>query len=146
VAFLAAATAFMNDTLWGTLAAAIVISPRLERDPAVAQALERAIADLRYGNVAINQWPALNYSLASLPWGGHPSASPQDIQSGLGWVHNTSLLGGVEKAVLRAGLRMRPTPVWFADYPNAGRLGADMLALEASPSWSNAASLMRRML
>ena len=45
--------------------------------PAIGVALERAIADLRYGTVAINHWPALGYGLGTLPWGGHPSRDPR---------------------------------------------------------------------
>lgn len=146
VDFLEAATAFANDTLWGTLSAAIVLPPDLERDPAVQQALDRAIVDLRYGNVAINHWPALNYALVSLPWGGHPSANLQDVQSGTGWVHNTCMLGGVDKAVLRGGIRVRPTPPWFADHPTAGRAGACLVAIEAEPSWTKLPGVLRHLL
>lgn len=142
--FLAATTTFMNDTLWGTLSAAIVISPVLEQDATVAAALDRAVLDLRYGNVAINHWPALNYALASFPWGGHPSTSLHDIQSGLGWVHNTFMLGRVDKAVLRGPLRVRPAPVWFSDHPKAGRVGPKLLEIEARPSWRKIPGLLRR--
>ncbi|WP_375425759.1 aldehyde dehydrogenase family protein [uncultured Friedmanniella sp.] len=146
VDFLAAATTFANDTLWGTLSAAIIVPPELERDPTVAQALDRSVTDLRYGNVAINHWPALNYALVSLPWGGHPSSTLQDVQSGLGWVHNSGMLGGLDKAVLRGGIRVRPTPPWFADHPSAGRAGADLVGLEADPSWARLPGLLRHLL
>jgi aldehyde dehydrogenase (NAD(P)+) len=144
--FLGAATGFLNDTLWGTLAAGIVIHPRLEQDPGVARALERAITDLRYGNVAINQWAAVNYAMPSLPWGGHQSVSPADIQSGLGWVHNTYLLDHVDKSVLRGGLRVQPTPVWFADNAGAGRLGPQLVDLEAEPRWRKVPGVLARTL
>ncbi len=146
VDFLAAATPFMNDTLWGTLSAAIIVPPELERDRAVSRALDQAITDLRYGNVAINHWPALNYALVSLPWGGHPSTTLQDVQSGTGWVHNTFMLGGLEKAVLRGGIRVRPAPPWFADHPTAGRAGPELVAMEAEPSWTRLPGLLRRLL
>ncbi len=135
VEFLDSATRFMNDTLWGTLNACIVIHPRLEQDSTIGHALDRAIVNLRYGTVAINHWPALGYALGSLPWGGHPSASLKNIQSGLGWVHNTFMLGGIDKAVVRGNLRVRPTPVWFYDNRKAGTLGPRLVEMEASPSW-----------
>lgn len=146
VDFLGAATTFMNDTLWGTLSAAIVVPPDLERDETVAAALDRATTDLRYGNVALNHWPALNYALVSPPWGGHPSATLADIQSGTGWVHNTFMLGGVDKAVLRGPVRSRPTPPWFADHPSAGRAGPALVAAEADPSWAKLPGLLRRLM
>ncbi|SDT33431.1 aldehyde dehydrogenase (NAD(P)+) [Friedmanniella luteola] len=145
VTFLADATTFCNDTLWGTLSAELVVPPALQQDPAVARALDRAVLDLRYGNVAVNHWPAVNYALVSLPWGGHPSATLQDVQSGLGWVHNTFMLGGLEKAVLRGSIRSRTTPPWFADLPDAGRAGADLVRFEADPRLRRLPGLLRHL-
>ena len=134
-AFLAAATRFMNDRLWGTLNAAIVIHRRHEKDPQVGAALERAIGELRYGTVAVNHLPALGYAFVSTPWGGHPSATLADIQSGLGWVHNTYLLGGIEKCVIRGPLVYKPKPAWFFDHKTVHKLGAKLTGFEAAPSW-----------
>ncbi|HTE51487.1 MAG TPA: aldehyde dehydrogenase family protein [Kofleriaceae bacterium] len=144
VEFLDTATRFMNDTLWGTLNACIVIHPDLEKDATVGQALDRAITALRYGTVAINHWPALGYALGSLPWGGHPSATLKNIQSGLGWVHNTSMLGGVDKAIVRGNLRVRPAPVWFYDNRKAAGMGPKLLEMEARPSWLKLPGLLAR--
>ena len=144
VEFLDSATRFMNDTLWGTLNACIVIHPKLEQDATVGRALDRAIADLRYGTVAVNHWPALGYALGSLPWGGHPSASLKNIQSGLGWVHNTFMLGGVDKSIIRGNLRVRPTPVWFYDNRKAGAMGPRLVDMEANPSWLKVPGLLVR--
>jgi acyl-CoA reductase-like NAD-dependent aldehyde dehydrogenase len=134
-AFLAAATRFMNERLWGTLNAAIVIRRAHEKDPTVGRALDRALVELRYGTVAINHWPALGYGFVTTPWGGHPSATLADIQSGLGWVHNTFLLDGIDKAVIRGPLTYRPKPPWFVDHKTVHRLGEKMVAFEAAPSW-----------
>jgi len=144
--FMAAATDFMNETLWGTLSASIVIHPDLEKVREVEEALDRAVVELRYGNLAINHWTALNYSVGALPWGGHPSSSLGDIQSGLGWAHNTFMLGRVEKAVLRGRIRVQPAPVWFTDNPKASRAGEKLLALEARPQWRKVPGLLRALL
>jgi len=135
VEFLAAATRFCNDTLWGTLNATIMIAPRLERDRTVGAALERAITELRYGTVAVNHWPALGYGVACLPWGGHPSATLRDIQSGLGWVHNTFMLEGIDKTIVRGPLVVRPRPLWFTGNPKAVAVARRMVRQELSPSW-----------
>jgi acyl-CoA reductase-like NAD-dependent aldehyde dehydrogenase len=135
VDFLAKATTFMNDVMWGTLNACIVIHPRLEKDATVGAALERAIVELRYGTVAINHWPAVGYGLATLPWGGHPSARLEDIQSGLGWVHNTYMLDGIDKAIVRGPLRVRPRPIWFHDHAKTDVVGRKMVDMELAPSW-----------
>jgi len=146
VEFLASATRFMNDTLWGTLNACVVIHPDLEKDSTVGAALDRAIVELRYGTVAINHWPAVGYGLGSLPWGGHPSATLSNVQSGLGWVHNTFMLDGVDKTIVRGPLRARPTPVWFSDNRKAVRVAARVIPFEASPSWLGVPGLMLRAL
>jgi acyl-CoA reductase-like NAD-dependent aldehyde dehydrogenase len=146
VEFLDRATHFMNDTLWGTLNACIIIHPDLEQDATVGKALDRAITELRYGTVAINHWPALGYALGSLPWGGHPSASLKNIQSGLGWVHNTFMLDGIDKAIVRGKLRVRPTPVWFYDNRKAAAMGPKLVDMEASPSWLKVPGLLLRSL
>jgi aldehyde dehydrogenase (NAD(P)+) len=129
--FLAAATAFCNERLWGTLSAEIVTPS----DPSLAPAVEAAIRDLRYGTVALNVWPAVAYAAMSTPWGGHPSATPADIQSGLGWVHNTYLLEGVDKAVFRAPLLPPVKPAWHFDHRTVHHVVPRLLELERRPSW-----------
>ena len=132
--FLAEASGFCNDRLWGTLNACLVIDPRSEADPAVAAALERAIVDLRYGTVAVNQWPAVVFGAMSPPWGGHPSATLADVQSGIGFVHNTFMLEGIDKAILRGPLVMSPKPAWFFDNKMMRVLGEKMVDFQAAPS------------
>lgn len=144
--FLAAATEFMNQRLWGTLNAAIMIPPGLEADPDTARALDRAIVDLRYGTVAINHWPALSYGFGCMPWGGHQSSTLSDIQSGLGWVHNTFMLSGVDKSVIRGPLTVRPYPVWFFDNEKTSNVAPRLVEMEASPSWFKLPGILRRVM
>ncbi len=134
VEFLASATRFANERLWGTLNAMLYVAPATERDATLSSALERAIADLRYGTVAINQWPASAYALATSPWGGHPSATLADVQSGIGWVHNSLLLEHVEKTVQRGPLRAFPAPPYFPGHRSLHHLGRALVDFEASPS------------
>jgi acyl-CoA reductase-like NAD-dependent aldehyde dehydrogenase len=136
VEFLSAATSFCNDRLWGTLNATLIVHPRHEKDTALAWALDRAVLDLRYGTVGINHWPALGFAAVTPPWGGHPGATLADCQSGLGWVHNTFMLEGIEKTVVRGPLVARPKPVWFYDNRQAHRIGRKLVSFEASPHWS----------
>jgi acyl-CoA reductase-like NAD-dependent aldehyde dehydrogenase len=129
--FLETVTSFCNDRLWGTLNAALVIDPRTEE--AVAPALDRAILELRYGTVTVNVWPAVTYGTVSPPWGGHPSATVENIQSGLGWVHNSYMLEGMEKTVMRAPITMWPKPVWFFDNQATHLIGEKITRFELSP-------------
>jgi uncharacterized protein YqjF (DUF2071 family) len=142
VEFLGAAVAFMNDRLWGTLNAMLVVPPKLEADPTTAAALDRAVVDLRYGTVTFNHWPALGYAFGTMPWGGHQSATLTDIQSGRGWVHNPFMLDGIDKAVIRGPLVVRPTPMWFYDNPRGAAVGPRVAALEAAPSWFKVPALL----
>ena len=135
VRFLEAAVEFCNGRTWGTLNAMICAHPSLEKDAGFAAALDRAVLDLRYGTVGVNVWPALGYAVACLPWGGHPSARPEDIQSGLGWVHNTFMLEGVDKTVVRGPLTPMLKPAWHADHRSVHRLGPKLVDFEAAPSW-----------
>ncbi|MEX2162498.1 MAG: aldehyde dehydrogenase family protein [Anaerolineales bacterium] len=110
VDFLGQAVDFANRQLWGNLCASIVIHPRSLRDPLVAAALDKAIADLRYGSVVINHWGALAYYLALAPWGAYPGNEMGDIQSGLGKVNNPLMFDAPEKSVLWAPFISVPDP------------------------------------
>jgi hypothetical protein len=80
-------------------------------------------------------WPALAYALVSTPWGGHPSATLADVQSGIGWVHNTVMLEDIEKCVIRAPLKPMPKQVYFAGYKTVHKVGQKITAFEAEPGW-----------
>ncbi len=139
--FLASATEFANERLWGTLNAMLYVTPFAEQDPTLSKALERAIAELRYGTVAVNHWPAAAYVLATAPWGGHPSATLADAQSGLGWVHNSLLLEAVEKTVQRGPLRAFPAPSYFPGHRSLQHLSRALADFEAAPSASGLAKV-----
>lgn len=133
--FIRQAATFCNDRLWGTLNATIIVHPKTEKDPAASHELEQAILNLRYGTVAINHWPGLAYGMVSPPWGGHPSATLEDVQSGIGWVHNTYLLRNIEKSVLRGPLVAKPMPAWFCGNSAADKVAVRLVDFESRPSW-----------
>jgi acyl-CoA reductase-like NAD-dependent aldehyde dehydrogenase len=105
-AFLAAATAFANDTLPGTLGATLLVHPRTERTHRAA--VDEAIAALRYGTLGVNCWSAFGFLLGYTPWGAFPGHTREDIGSGIGFVHNAFQLEDVEKTVLRAPFAPAP--------------------------------------
>jgi aldehyde dehydrogenase (NAD(P)+) len=139
--FLAAAVPFANDHVWGTLNSMLFVHPKTEADATVKPAVECAVRDLRHGTVAINVWPALAYAFVSTPWGGHPSATLADIQSGLGWVHNTVMLEDIEKCVVRGPLKPFPKPIWFPTHKTVHELGKKLVGFETSPSWLKVPSI-----
>jgi len=132
--YLRRAVRFCNEKLWGTLNATIVVHPRSLADPAVRDAVERAVADLRYGSVSINHWSAISYALGVTTWGAYPGHPPDDIQSGTGVVHNALLFSRPEKTVARAPFRVWPTPPWFVTNRVAAALGPRLAGFEAAPS------------
>ncbi len=136
VEFLERSVDFANQRLWGTLTADVVVHPKLLKDPAVAAALERAIGRLRYGAVTLNSWSGWVFAYCSPPWGAYPGAEPADIQSGTGWVHNTPMLEGIEKAVLRHPLTIVPKPATFPTHRSASALLPRVTRLEEHASWA----------
>lgn len=132
--FCEAAVEFANERLWGTLGAGLLAHPAFRKRNNNEELLQRSIGALRYGTVALNHWPALAYAMMSPPWGGYPSATLADPQSGLGWVHNTYMLQQIEKTVLEGPLTLFPKPFWFPSSRGAERLGWKVVDLYAKPS------------
>jgi hypothetical protein len=131
--FLAAAVPFANDRCWGTLSINLLVHPKTEK--ALGAAFDQAIADLRYGGIAINCWSGLNYGLVNATWGAFPGHPPEDIQSGKGVVHNGLLVDHPQKSVVRAPFVLKPKPAWFTNHKTNLELGRRMTAFEAAPSW-----------
>ncbi|MCC6647570.1 MAG: aldehyde dehydrogenase [Polyangiaceae bacterium] len=131
--FLEQGVAFANDTAWGTLSMTLLIDDA----PAKARAaeLDRAIAALRFGGIGVNVWPGLIYGLVVTPWGAFPGHTPEDIQSGTGWVHNSLLLDHPQKSVVRAPFVIKPTPAWFSDHKTLRDLGRRLTAFEQTGGW-----------
>jgi acyl-CoA reductase-like NAD-dependent aldehyde dehydrogenase len=137
--FLTEMAAFANERLWGTLSCSVLVHPATER--AHARELDAAIADLRYGGIAINAWAGVIYALVSPTWGAYPGHPPEDIRSGTGVVHNSYLFDFPEKSVVRAPFIIRPTPAWFPDHRSLDVLGRRLLAMEADPGWGKLAGV-----
>lgn len=134
IEFLSSATRFLNERVWGTLNATLFVHGETEKDARVGAAVESAIAELRYGCIALNYWPAAVYGLGSPPWGGHPSSTLSDVQSGIGFVHNTFMLERVEKSVLRGPLAAFPKPVWYPSYKTLKNTGRALFEFDSDPS------------
>ncbi len=133
--YLDRAVDFANEHLFGTLTVTLLVHPRSLKDPFTAAAVDGAIANLRYGTVAINEWGATSFTVGVAPWGAYPGHPVEDIQSGRGVVHNHLMFARPQKSVMRAPFRQRPKPIYF---PSRARAGMGMMPklcqLEASPS------------
>ena len=121
--FLTNAVKFCNEKLHGTLGATILVHPKTMKE--LGGKLEQAIADLKYGAVGVNIWNGVVFLITQCTWGAFPGHSFDDIQSGIGIVHNTFMYDRPEKAVLYGPFRslprawlhgdfnLMPKPVWF---------------------------------
>jgi hypothetical protein len=133
-AFVDAATEFCNEVVWGTLSATLLVSPRSLRDAAVANAVERAVAELRYGSIGVNIWHAMAFAMGTTTWGAFPGHARNDIQSGCGVVGNAAMFDRPQKSVVRGPFRSRPKPTWFATAAGSYALMRRVVALEADPA------------
>lgn len=132
--FLSKAVTFANMRLPGTLNATLMTPPSLERDRDGSALVECAIQDLRYGTVSVNVWPGVSFGLGTTPWGAAPGGTLKNPESGIGWVHNSFLLEGMEKTILRGPLVPSPKPPWFVNNGNSLAVAKKLLTFERSPS------------
>jgi acyl-CoA reductase-like NAD-dependent aldehyde dehydrogenase len=99
--FIDRAVDFVNGTLWGTLTATILIHPKSLLDPEISASLERALTNLRYGTVSINELSIMAYLPGTAPWGGSPGHDIYDVQSGIGVINNYLMFDRPQKTVMR---------------------------------------------
>jgi acyl-CoA reductase-like NAD-dependent aldehyde dehydrogenase len=142
--FLRNAVEKANNTLRGTLGANIIISPASRKQ--IGPEFEDIIADLRYGTIAINAWTAVGYLTANATWGAFPGHALDDIQSGVGVVHNALLFAKPERTVVQGPFRpapraifhgewsLTPKPAWFVNNRTAETTSRRLTKLSAAPS------------
>ncbi|HWO68395.1 MAG TPA: aldehyde dehydrogenase family protein [Umezawaea sp.] len=143
--FLRAAVEFANTSLSGTLGANIIVAPHDRK--ALGTAFDEAVADLRYGTIGVNAWTGLAFLSATATWGAYPGHTPEDVQSGIGVVHNAMLLDAPERTVVHGPFRpfprsvlhgepsLSPMPPWFATARSAARTGELLTRFAAAPAW-----------
>lgn len=144
-AFLKDAIKFANDQLYGTLGANIVIHPATIASIGRAR-LEELLVELRYGTIAINAWTGVGFLTAQATWGAFPGHTLQDVQSGIGVVHNTFLFDKPQRTVVEAPFKpfprnllsgsftLLPRPPWFITNRKGGILGRLLVAFQYRPS------------
>lgn len=115
--FVAVATKFCNEEVWGTLSCSVFCP-----DPAgrLRGPLEQAVAGLEYGCVCVNVWSAMAYGINECTWGAHADkyvARPGHGGSGNGVVGNSLMLpkSRIIKSVVRAPFVHPLQPV--GDFP-----------------------------
>jgi acyl-CoA reductase-like NAD-dependent aldehyde dehydrogenase len=133
--FLDRATTWCNDKVRGTLSATVLIDPRTRRRRDVAAALDRALADLRYGTIGLNIFHGMGIMTGSTPWGAFPGHTLDDIQSGVGWVGNAYMFARPQKSVVSGPFVAWPRPAWFATHRHAATTLRRFVDLQFTGSW-----------
>ena len=144
-AFLDAAVATVNRDFVGTLGANIIALP--STITTLGSGFENSLAELQYGTIAVNTWTALGFLTPGAPWGAFPGHTLDQVQSGIGIVHNALLLEGTEKTIARGPFRpfprsvlhgefaFFPKPPWFVTARSARKTGRLLAGFAAAPSW-----------
>jgi acyl-CoA reductase-like NAD-dependent aldehyde dehydrogenase len=112
-AFIDRAVNFANETLWGTLTANIFIHPKSLPDPEISASLERALTNLRYGTIGVNEQGIIAYAWGRTPWGGFPGYDIYNIQSGVGMINNYLMFSRPQKTVVYGPMKIDPNLITF---------------------------------
>jgi len=134
VEFLAAAVPCANEEIWGSLSCNMLVDPRTERE--LGDALEDAIAQLRYGGTAVNTWSSALFGLATTTWGAFPGNAVERIGSGVGLVGNALFFDHPQKSVAYGAFMHWPKPPWWPVHRSLATLGRRWTDLEARPTWT----------
>jgi len=144
-AFLDAAVKTVNSDFLGTLGANVLIAPADRKK--LGAGFDNAIAELRYGSIAINSWTGFAFLAAGASWGAFPGHTLDNVQSGIGIVHNALLLDHAERTVVTGPFRpfprsiaggefaLFPKPPWFVTARSATRTGELLTRFAQKPSW-----------
>ena len=145
-AFAAKAVQAANEEFTGTLGINIIGTPGTIKG--LGEKFDTMLADLRYGTIAVNAWTAIGFLTAAATWGAFPGHTVDDVQSGIGVVHNALLIDGAERTVVRGPFRplprslvngelsISPKPPWFVNNKTAASTGKLLTAFAGAPSWS----------
>ncbi|MES2126335.1 MAG: aldehyde dehydrogenase family protein [Pseudomonadota bacterium] len=143
--FLRDAIRFANTSLRGTLGANIIIHPATIK--ALGPRFDELLQELHYGCIAINAWTGLGYLLTTAPWGAFPGHVLNDVQSGIGSVHNTFMFDRPQRTVVQAPFRpfprsvlggamtLLPNPPWFVNNKQSHNVGRKLFGFQVKPSW-----------
>lgn len=136
--FLAKAAEFTNEKNWGTLAASITVPNDFRRRASGRDCLNHVLDQMHYGVICVNHWSGIAFALMSIPWGGAPGSTLNNPQSGLGWVHNSLMLTGINKTILEGPLVVLPKPVWAPSHQRPESVAWSLFDVFKEPSYWNA--------
>lgn len=144
--YLRDAIRYANEDLHGTLGGNILIHPKTIRQIG-RKRFEEIVGEFRYGTIAINAWTGLGFLSSACPWGAFPGHTLEDVQSGIGFAHNTFMFDRAERVVLQAPWRpfprnlasgqfsLLPRPPWFITNRKQDRIGELLTRFQYKPGW-----------
>lgn len=144
--FATRAAEMVNDQFVGTLGVNIIAEPGTI--DAMGNGFDSLLESLRYGTIAVNAWTGVGYLTPTATWGAFPGHTLDDVQSGIGVVHNALLIDSPERTVVRGPFRpsprsllhreasISPKPPWFVDNRTAARTGRLLTGFAGAPSWT----------
>ncbi len=144
--YLIEAIKFANETLHGTLGGNILIHPSTIKKIG-RRRFDEIVAEFRYGSIAINAWTGLGFLMVQTTWGAYPGHTLDDVQSGIGMVHNSFMFDRPERSVVEAPFRpfprslmhgsptLLPRPPWFVTNKRQDKVGKLLTDFQYKPSW-----------
>lgn len=144
--YLDAAVETVNRDFLGTLGANVIAEPSVISK--LGTGFWDSMADLKYGTIAINAWTGVGFLTATATWGAFPGHTIDNVQSGIGVVHNALLIDSAERTVVKGPFRpfprsfahgefaLFPKPPWFVTARSAKRTGQLLSEFVAKPSWA----------
>lgn len=142
--FIQEAARVANDEFVGTLGVNVLAHP--DTIKALGSDFDTLIENLRYGTVAVNAWTGVGYLTPAATWGAFPGHVLNDVQSGVGVVHNGFLVEKPERTVVRGPFRpfprsfahgewaLSPKPPWFVSNATAAGTGELLVDFANKPS------------
>lgn len=142
--FVAQVADFANDRIVGTLGVNVIAHP--DTISSLGPYFDGFLATLRYGTIAVNAWTGVGYLTAEATWGAYPGHTIDDVQSGIGIVHNARLIDKPERTVVRGPFRpaprslfhgessISPKPPWFVSNRTARTTGRLLTEFAARPA------------
>ncbi|MGB5891377.1 MAG: aldehyde dehydrogenase family protein [Thermoanaerobaculia bacterium] len=143
--FLGHAVKFCNEQLQGSLAVNLIVHPQTAAE--LGGGLDDLVSELCYGTVGINVWAGAAFLLFQASWGAFPGHTLQDVQSGIGVVHNGLLFDKPERTVVRGPfypfprslahgeLHWSPKPPWFVTHRQAHVACRRLTRFAAARGW-----------
>jgi aldehyde dehydrogenase (NAD(P)+) len=143
--YVSEAVRMANEEFVGTLGVNIIAHPATLS--AMGRGVDTMIESLRYGTVALNAWTGVGFLTAAATWGAFPGHTLDDVQSGIGVVHNALLIDRPERTVvhgpfrpsprsiLKGEMTLSPKPPWFVTNRTAATTAKRFTAFAAAPSW-----------